>query len=121
MEMIILVFSTKKLCSSFLKTVFVFQNICFKVKVLKIFETFTDCHIKPCRSLKRRAILLIPSVVFYKNLCSFCWRIVNKLLFMMEIYITCLIQILSFSSRFRRFEMKNFFVGKLWWPTILHN
>ena len=26
----------------------------------------------------------------------------------MEIYITCLLQILSFSSRFRRFEMKNF-------------
>ena len=27
---------------------------------------------------------------------------------MTEIYITCLLQILSFSSRFRRFEMKNF-------------
>ena len=26
----------------------------------------------------------------------------------MEIYITCLLQILSFFSRFRRFEMKNF-------------
>ena len=27
---------------------------------------------------------------------------------MMEIYITCLLQILSFSSRFIRFEIKNF-------------
>ena len=27
---------------------------------------------------------------------------------MLEIYITCLLQILSFSSRFRRVEMKNF-------------
>ena len=33
----------------------------------------------------------------------------------MEIYITCLLQILSFSSRFRRFEMKNF----LRWPTMV--
>ena len=29
----------------------------------------------------------------------------------MEIYITCLPQILSFSSRFRRFEMKNFLLS----------
>ena len=31
-----------------------------------------------------------------------------QLLLMMEIYITCLLQILSFFSCFRRFEMKNF-------------
>ena len=30
---------------------------------------------------------------------------------MMKIYITCLPQILSFSSRFRRFEMKNFLLS----------
>ena len=60
----ILLVSTKKWYSSFLKKVFVFQKICFKVKVLKTFETFTDCHIKTCRSLKRRAILKIPSIVF---------------------------------------------------------
>ena len=40
--------STKKRYSIFLKKVFVFQEICFKVKVLKTFETFTDCHIKTC-------------------------------------------------------------------------
>ena len=34
---------------------------------------------------------------------------------MMEIYITYLLQILSFSSRFRRFEMKNF----LRWLTMV--
>ena len=44
----ILVASTKKKYSSFLKKVFVFQKICFKVKVLKMFETFIDCHIKTC-------------------------------------------------------------------------
>ena len=43
---LILVVSTKKQYSSFLKKVFIFQKICFQVKVLKTFETFTDCHIK---------------------------------------------------------------------------
>ena len=60
----IFVASTKIRYSRFLKKVFVFQKICFKVKVLKTFETFIDCHIKTCRSLKRRAILKIPSTVF---------------------------------------------------------
>ena len=59
-----LVVSTEKRYSSFLKKVFVFQKICFKVKVLKKFETFTGRHIKACRSLKRRTILKIPSIVF---------------------------------------------------------
>ena len=36
----ILVASTKKRYSSFLKKIFVSQKICFKVKVLKTFETF---------------------------------------------------------------------------------
>ena len=64
---------TKTHYFSFLRKVFVFQKICFKVKVLKTFETSTDCHIKTCRSLKprmlsspifllkRRGILKIPS------------------------------------------------------------
>ena len=47
----ILVVSTKKQYSSFLKKVFVIQKISFKVKVSKTFETFTDCHIKTCRCL----------------------------------------------------------------------
>ena len=38
----ILVLSTKKRYSSFLKKVFVFQKICFKVKVLKTFKISTD-------------------------------------------------------------------------------
>ena len=42
----ILVLSTKKRYSSFLKKVFVFQKIYFKVKVLKTFKIFTDCHKK---------------------------------------------------------------------------
>ena len=43
---LILVFSTKKRCSSFLKKAFVFQKICVKVKVLKTLKISTDCHIK---------------------------------------------------------------------------
>ena len=60
----ILVLSTKNRYSSFLKKFFVFQKICFTVKVLKSFKTSTDCHMKTCRSLKRRAILKIPSTIF---------------------------------------------------------
>ena len=62
----ILVVSTKKRYSKFSKKVFVFQKICFKVKVSKTLDTFTGCHIKTCRSLKRRSILKIPSTVFRK-------------------------------------------------------
>ena len=49
---------------------FAFQKICFKVQVLKPFKISTDFHIKTCWSLKRRAILKIPSTVIEKNLCS---------------------------------------------------
>ena len=57
----ILVLSTKKQYSSFLKKVFIFQKICFKVQVLKNFKLATDCHIKTCRSLKQGAISKIHS------------------------------------------------------------
>ena len=46
----------------FLKKIFVFHKIC--IQVLKTFKIFSDCHIKTCRSLKRRGILKIPSTVF---------------------------------------------------------
>ena len=58
----ILVLSTKKWNSSFLKTVFVLQKIC--LKLLKTFKILTDCHIKTYWSLKRRAPLKIPGTVF---------------------------------------------------------
>ena len=57
----VLVPSTKKRYSSFLKKVFIFQTICFKV--LKTFKISSYCLIKTCSSLKRRAILKIPSTV----------------------------------------------------------
>ena len=41
----ILMLSIEKASSSFLKKVFIFQKICFKVKVLKTFKIFSDCHI----------------------------------------------------------------------------
>ena len=63
----ILVRSTKKPYSSFVKKVFVFQKICLKFKVLKIFNIFTDRHIKTCRSLRWWAILKIPSTVFRRT------------------------------------------------------
>ena len=63
----ILVLSTKKRYSSLLKQVFVFLKICFKVEILKTFKIFSDYHIKTCRSLKRRAILKIPSTVFRRT------------------------------------------------------
>ena len=38
-----------------------------KVKVLKTFKISSDCPIKTCRSLKRRAFLKIFSTVFHKK------------------------------------------------------
>ena len=63
----ILVLSTKKRDSSFLKKVFVFQKIYFKVEVLKTFKIFTNFHIKTCQSVTRRAILKIPRTVFIEE------------------------------------------------------
>ena len=63
----ILVLSPKKLYSSFSKKVFIFQKICFKGKLLNTFKIFTDCHIKTCRSLKRRAILKIFKTAFRRT------------------------------------------------------
>ena len=53
----ILVLSTKNLYSSFLRKKFVFQKICFNVKVLKTFKIFTDSHMKTCQSLKTEGYL----------------------------------------------------------------
>ena len=49
----ILVLSTKKRYSNFLRKAFVFQKVCFEIKALKTFKISTDCHIKTCRSPKR--------------------------------------------------------------------
>ena len=43
----ILVISTEKRYSSFLKKIFVIQKILFEVKLMKTFETFTDCKNMP--------------------------------------------------------------------------
>ena len=63
---LILVLWTKKRCLAVQKT-------CLKGKVLKTFKFSTDRHIKTSQSINWRAILKIPSTVFYKNLCSLCW------------------------------------------------
>ena len=69
----ILVFSTKNKYSSFLKKVFVFHKICFKVILLKTFKISSGSHIKTSPTPKRRAVSRILTTVFQKNLCSFCW------------------------------------------------
>ena len=58
----ILVLLTKNWYSSFLKKVFFFQKMCFKV--LKTFKISSACHIETWRSLERRAILNIPTTIF---------------------------------------------------------
>ena len=63
----ILLLSTKKRHSIFLKKAFIFQKICFKFKVLKTFKISTACHIKTCRSLKWRAILKMSSILFKRT------------------------------------------------------
>ena len=60
----ILMLSTEKRYSSFLKKVLVFQKICLKDEVMKTTKIFTDCHIKTCGSLKRSAILKLSSTIF---------------------------------------------------------
>ena len=61
-----LVLWTKRRYSSFLKMVFTFQKIYFKVKVLKTFKISTDCHIKTCRSVKGRQFWKFP-VPFFRR------------------------------------------------------
>ena len=69
----ILIFSTKKQYSSFFEKVFVFSQKLFRSYILKTFKISSACHRKPCRSFKRRSILKIPSTLFQKSQCSFCW------------------------------------------------
>ena len=59
----ILVPSTKKRYSSILKKAVVFQKICFKSESIENVQN-VHCHIKACRSLKRKVVLKIPSAIF---------------------------------------------------------
>ena len=56
------VLSTKKRFSIILKRVCLFQKISFKIRVIKTFKSFINCHIKTCQTLKRSAILKITSI-----------------------------------------------------------
>ena len=70
----ILVLSTKEQYTSFLKKVFGFQEICFKVKIK------TQENTKIWWFLKQRAILKIPSTVFLEepNLLPLNWNLWKK-------------------------------------------
>ena len=84
---------------SFFKKAFVFSKNCFKVEILKTFKISSDYHIKTCRSLKRRAILVFRSTYVHsvsfkmksmrswrqsvflcldKNQLKFCRKIIGK-------------------------------------------
>ena len=67
----ILVLFTKKRKSGFSNKLFVFQKICSKVKILKMFKISNDFHIRACRYLKRRAVFGVPSTVFLDGLMFF--------------------------------------------------
>ena len=66
----IIVLSIKRQCSVIL--FFIFQKTLFKVKALKTFRIFSDCHMKICQSLKQRTVLKVHIYVLPRN-CSFCW------------------------------------------------
>ena len=53
---------------------FVFQEICFKVLILKTFKISSDCHDKTYRSLKWKANLKIPGTVFLRGACALTER-----------------------------------------------
>ena len=57
----ILVLSTRKWYSIFLKKIFVFEKIYFKVKVLKTFKISIDCQMAISQT---EAILKISSTIF---------------------------------------------------------
>ena len=46
------------------KKVFRFPENLFQSLSIEMFKISNDCHIKTCQSLKRRAILKIPSIAF---------------------------------------------------------
>ena len=69
----IIVLSSRKWCSSFLKKDLVFQKTCFKFKVTKTLKIPSDYHVKSCRLLEPESIFKIPSTNCLKNLYSFWW------------------------------------------------
>ena len=74
----VFVLSTQKMYPSFMKKVFVFQKISFKVKLLKLLKISTDCHIKIYRSLKRRYISKIRSTVIRRTYVGYKMKPLRK-------------------------------------------
>ena len=108
--------STKKRYTSFLKMVFVFQKICFYLKVLKSFKISTDCHIKTRRSLKWRAIWSLRWRAIWKSLVLIFRRIfscVPENLFLSYLSWPCHLRFLK--ADFHKFYL----VHSLWWWWIV--
>ena len=74
-----LCYHLKKRRSSLLTKVFLFQKSCFKIKTKKTFKISSGFSIqKICRSLKRRVMLKIYSILFKRNVSSFCWLLSRR-------------------------------------------
>ena len=56
-----------------MKKTFAFQKSYIKVEGYKTFKISSDCHIKRCQSLKRRAILQNWGTAFQRIPCSVIW------------------------------------------------
>ena len=78
----VLVLSTEKWYSSYLKSCCFFQKISLRVKELKKFKVSSDSHIKTCQSLRGKAILKMPSTVFRRTYMLFLlalrWNLQGK-------------------------------------------
>ena len=61
----IIVLSSKKRHSSFLKKDLFFQKTCLKAKVIRTLKIPSDYRVKICRSLERKAILKVSLVPFF--------------------------------------------------------
>ena len=60
----ILVLSTKKKILQFFEKGFRYPENLLQSQMLKTYKISNDCHTNTCQSLKRRAILKIPSSIF---------------------------------------------------------
>ena len=82
---LILVLPTKNGYPSFLKKVFVFQKICFKVEVMKTFKFSTDCHIKHA-DLPNGGLFLKSLALFFRRIyalsVSFKMKPLRKIVFL---------------------------------------
>ena len=111
----ILVISPKRRYSSFLKMVFVFQKISFKVKVLRMFKMFIYCHITTCRSLNGGVFrtFLVPF-----SRWAYAFSINFKLKPLRKSNFQCLGKIQTKYCRILTEKSNQSFLLSIWWITF---